>query len=206
MWGVEPTDRYDDWDELRERVKKHGMRNSLLVAPMPTASTSQIMGFNECFEPITSNMYKRNTLAGEFIVINKYLVADMQKLSLWNEDMKIRIMLGEGSVQGIESIPEDVRLLYKTAWEMKQKALVQMAADRGPFVCQSQSMNLFVESPDFAKLSTMHFFSWKAGLKTGIYYLRSRAKAKVQQFTIDPAKANACKRGSGGEGCEACGA
>ncbi len=207
LWGVAPSDQYDDWDRLRERMVAKGLRNSLLVAPMPTASTSQIMGFNECFEPITSNMYKRQTLAGEFIVINRYLVRDLIELGLWSEDMKIAIMLAEGSVQGIESIPRDVRSLYKTAWEMKMKSIIQMAADRGPFICQSQSMNLFVEAPDFGKLSAMHFYAWKVGLKTGVYYLRTRAKAKVQQFTIDPDKAknmSCVLGGGGGDGCQAC--
>ena len=159
--------RYD-WDSLKESVKTHGMRNSLLIAPMPTASTSQILGANECFEPMTSNMYKRHTLAGEFIVVNKYLRKDLEDLSLWNNDMKVKIMMHEGSVQTIEEIPEHLRRIYKTCWEMKMKNVIDMAADRGPFICQSQSMNLFVEAPDFQKLSAMHIYAWKAGLKTGM--------------------------------------
>ena len=190
LWNKTHDDANFDWDAMRERIKLHGMRNSLLIAPMPTASTSQILGANECFEPMTSNMYKRQTLAGEFIVINKHLMRDLQELGLWGDDMKVKIMLNEGSVQAISEIPADLREVYKTAWEMKMKSIIDMAADRGPFICQSQSMNLFIESPDFQKLSAMHFYSWKAGLKTGIYYLRSRAKAKAQQFTIDPANPN----------------
>lgn len=185
MWGVQPTNRWD-WETLRENVKKHGVLNSLLIAPMPTASTSQIMSANECFEPFTSNLYKRKTLAGEFIIVNKYLIGDLIKINQWNKDIKDQIMLGDGSIQHIPSIPTEIKELYKTVWEIKQKVLIDMAADRGPYVCQSQSMNLFMESPDFKKLSSMHFYSWQKGLKTGIYYLRSKSKAKTQQFTIDP--------------------
>ena len=206
MWGVEPSpDRYD-WTALKEQVKEHGLMNSLLVSPMPTASTSQIMSANECFEPFTSNLYKRKTMAGEFIVVNKYLVADLTKLGLWTPAIRDQIMLHEGSVQEIADIPEDIRKLYKTVWEIKQKVLIDMAADRGPFVCQSQSMNLFVENPDFRRLSSMHFYSWQRGLKTGIYYLRSKAKAKAQQFTIDPklAKMASVNVVCDGMVCEAC--
>lgn len=188
--GDKADERYD-WAALKEKIKTNGLRNSLLVAPMPTASTSQILGATECFEPITSNMYKRKTLAGEFIIINRYLVRDLQELGLWDQDMKVKIMLGEGSVQAIKEIPVELREIYKTAWEMNMKSLINMAADRGPYICQSQSLNLFVETPDFQKLTSMHFYSWKRGLKTGIYYLRSRAKAKTQQFTIDPSKKKA---------------
>ena len=169
-----------------ENIVQHGLINSLLIAPMPTASTSQIMSSNECFEPFTSNMYKRKTLAGEFIIINNYLVNDLINAGLWNKEVKDQIVLGDGSIQHINNIPTAMKNLYKTVWEIKQKVLIDMAADRGPFICQSQSMNLFIESPDFKKLSSMHFYSWQQGLKTGIYYLRSKPKAKTQQFTIDP--------------------
>ena len=175
-----------DWSVLKEKVKKHGVRNSLLVAPMPTASTSQILGYNECIEPFTTNIYTRRTLAGEFIIINKYLMKDLQKLNLWNEMMKQQIILHNGSIQGMDQIPESIQKLYKTSWEIKQKTLIDMAAARGAFICQSQSMNLFVADPKYAKLTSMHFYSWKKGLKTGIYYLRTRAPVMAQKFTIDP--------------------
>jgi ribonucleoside-diphosphate reductase alpha chain len=193
LWGVEPGDRYD-WKELRSEVIQHGAMNSLLIAPMPTASTSQIMGFNECFEPFTSNIYKRKTLAGEFILVNKYLVKDLQKLNLWNHDIKTKIIIDDGSVQNIDEIPKELKDIYRTVWEIKQKHIIDMAADRGPYVCQSQSMNLFMEAPDYSKLSSMHFYSWNKGLKTGIYYLRSKSKAKTQQFTIDPKHAHIMKQ------------
>lgn len=186
MWGVQPTEGRYDWDLLKDSIKKHGLLNSLLVAPMPTASTSQICGFNESFEAFTSNIYKRKTLAGEFIIVNKYLIRDLQKLGLWNSDMKNKIILSEGSIQNIEEIPPDIKSLFKNVWEIKQKVIIDMAADRGAFVDQSQSMNLFMENPDYKKLSSMHFYSWGKGLKTGMYYLRSKAKAKSQQFTMDP--------------------
>nr|QDY52333.1 ribonucleotide reductase, barrel domain protein [Mimiviridae sp. ChoanoV1] len=187
MWGVEPSeDMKPKWDKLRKDIKKYGIRNSLLVAPMPTASTSQILGNNECFEPYTSNLYIRRTLAGEFIVINEHLVRDLINLGLWSEEMKDKILLNEGSVQNIKEIPEDIRKVYKIVWEISQKKIIDMAADRGAFVCQSQSMNLFIARPDFGKLTSMHFYSWNQGLKTGIYYLRTRPVAKAQQFTIDP--------------------
>lgn len=186
LWNVVPTPGRYDWVSLKEEIQKYGMRNSLLLAPMPTASTSQIMGFNEAFEPFTSNIYKRKTMAGEFVLVNKYLIKDLMQLGLWNKDMKNKIVINEGSIQGISEIPKDVRELYKIVWEMKQKSVIDLAADRGAYVCQSQSMNLFVEEPDFKKLSSMHFYAWQSGLKTGIYYLRSKPKAKVQQFTIDP--------------------
>lgn len=186
LWGVIPDSGMYDWDKLKKEVMEHGIRNSLLLAPMPTASTSQILGFNECFEPFTSNLYKRRTLAGEFIIVNKYLIADLVKLGLWNKDMKNKLMITDGSVQSIPEIPDDLKALYKTSWELRQKVLIDQSADRGAFVCQSQSLNLFVEDPDFKKLSSMHFYSWQKGLKTGIYYLRTRAKAQAQKFTIDP--------------------
>lgn len=192
MWGVTPLtsqgaaeDRLD-WESLKERVIAKGVRNSLLVAPMPTASTSQILGFNECIEPFTSNLYARRTLAGEFVVINKHLMKDLQKLDLWNEMMKQQIITRNGSIQGLDQIPESIQRLYKTSWEIKQKTLIDMAAARGAFICQSQSMNLFVGDPNYAKLTSMHFYSWKKGLKTGIYYLRTRAPVMAQKFTVDP--------------------
>ena len=153
---------------------------------MPTASTSQILGFNECIEPFTSNLYARRTLAGEFVVINKHLMKDLQKLDLWNEMMKQQIIARNGSIQGLDQIPESIQKLYKTSWEIKQKTLIDMAAARGAFICQSQSMNLFVGDPNYAKLTSMHFYSWKKGLKTGIYYLRTRAPVMAQKFTVDP--------------------
>jgi ribonucleoside-diphosphate reductase alpha chain len=180
------TDGTLDWAALKEKVKTHGVRNSLLIAPMPTASTSQIMGNFECIEPATSNIYTRRTLAGEFIIVNKYLMRDLQRLDLWNEMMKQQIISRNGSIQGIDQIPEDIQRLYKTAWEIKQKTLIDMAVARGAFVCQSQSLNLFVSDPTYAKLTSMHFYAWKQGLKTGIYYLRTRAPVMAQKFTIDP--------------------
>jgi ribonucleoside-diphosphate reductase alpha subunit len=189
MWGVTPLTDIDnslDWLTLKQKVAKNGVRNSLLIAPMPTASTSQILGFNECFEPFTSNIYTRRTLAGEFIVINKYLMADLEKLDIWNENMKQQIIARNGSIQGIEEIPESIQKLYKTSWEIKQKTLIDMAAARGAFICQSQSLNLFVADPNYAKLTSMHFYSWKQGLKTGMYYLRTRAPVMAQKFTVDP--------------------
>ena len=175
-----------DWDTLKATVKEYGVRNSLLVAPMPTASTSQILGFNECVEPFTSNIYTRRTLAGEFVVINKYLMRDLEKQGLWSEMMKQQIIARNGSIQGIDQIPEETQKLYKTSWEIKQKTLIDMAAARGSFICQSQSLNLFVADPNYAKLTSMHFYAWKKGLKTGLYYLRTRAPVMAQKFTIDP--------------------
>ena len=189
LWSVTPiteTDGSLDWAGLREAVKTYGLRNSLLIAPMPTASTSQILGFNECFEPFTSNLYTRRTLAGEFIVINRYLLADLMKAGLWSEDMKQQIVARNGSVQGIPGINEELQLRYKTSWEMKQKVLIDMAAARGAFICQSQSLNLFVADPTYSKLTSMHFYAWKQGLKTGCYYLRTKAPVTAQKFTVDP--------------------
>lgn len=183
MWGVQPSKRWD-WEGLRQRVMKTGVRNSLLVAPMPTASTSQILGNNECFEPYTSNLYTRRTLAGEHIVVNKYLMRDLVRLGMWTEEMREAIMASNGSVQGIEDIPEEVRALYKTAYELSQKVILDMAADRGAFICQSQSLNVFMEAPTFAKLSSMHFYAWQKGLKTGMYYLRSKAATDPIKFTL----------------------
>ena len=185
MWGVTPSDRYD-WTMLKNSIKDHGLRNSLLVAPMPTASTSQILGYNECFEPLTSNIYSRRTLVGEFIVVNKYLMQDLIQLGLWNETMKQNIIANKGSIQHLLFIPENIRDKYKIVWEIPMKHVIDMAADRGAFICQSQSMNLWMEDPNYNKLTSMHFYSWSKGLKTGIYYLRRKAKHSAQQFTIEP--------------------
>jgi ribonucleotide reductase alpha subunit len=218
LWNVTPltdTDGTLNWSNLKEKVKKNGIRNSLLMAPMPTASTSQILGYTECFEPVTSNIYTRRTLAGEFIIVNKYLMKDLEKLELWNEDMKQQIILRNGSIQDIEGIPDSIKRLYKTAWEIKQKTLIDMAAARGAFICQSQSLNLFVADPNYAKLTSMHFYSWKKGLKTGIYYLRTRAPVMAQKFTVDPELQKAAekseqerlhKKYAPDEGCTMCSA
>ena len=187
LWGVKPSKEMESkWNKLRKDVKKYGMRNSLLMALMPTASTSQILGNNECFEPFTSNIYIRRTLAGEFIVINKYLVKDLIELGIWNVGLKNKIIQHNGSVQNIDEIPKHIKEVYKTVWEVGNRALIDMSADRGAYVDQSQSLNLFMDKPDFNKLSSMHFYSWSKGLKTGIYYLRTKPVAQAQQFTIDP--------------------
>lgn len=183
MWDVEPSDRWD-WAGLKEEVKEHGVRNSLLLAPMPTASTSQILGNNECFEPYTSNIYSRRTLSGEYVIVNKHLLNDLIELNLWNQDMKEQLMASNGSIQEIAGIPDDIKELYKTVWELSQKVIIDMAADRGAYICQSQSLNLFVENPNFGKLSSMHFYGWKKGLKTGMYYLRSKAAVDPIKFTL----------------------
>ena len=186
MWNVDvSSDRYD-WTSLKDSIKTYGLRNSLLVAPMPTASTSQILGFNECFEPLTSNIYSRRTLAGEFVVTNKYLMNDLIKLGLWNEKIKNNIIANKGSVQQLTVLPEHIRNKYKIVWEMPMKHIIDMAADRGAFVCQSQSMNLWLEDPNYNTLTSMHFYSWSKGLKTGIYYLRRKGKHQAQQFTVEP--------------------
>lgn len=185
MWNVEPTSRYN-WSELKSQIQKYGMRNSLLMAPMPTASTSQILGYNECIEPITSNIYNRRTIAGEFILANKYLMHDLLKLDLWNEKMKNNIIANNGSIQHLDQIPIEIREKYKTVWEIPMRNLIDMAADRGAYVCQSQSLNLWLEDPNYSNLTSMHFYSWSKGLKTGIYYLRRRARHQAQQFTIEP--------------------
>jgi ribonucleoside-diphosphate reductase alpha chain len=191
LWSVAPLeDEGLDWADLKERVMTVGLRNSLLIAPMPTASTSQILGFNECFEPFTTNIYKRLTLAGEFIQVNKYLVADLLKKGLWSTELKDRIIANKGSVQGLMEIPADIQALYKTVWELKQKTLIDLAADRGAYICQSQSLNLFVADPDYSKLTSMHFYAWNKGLKTGVYYLRTKAPVVAQQFTVDPTLKN----------------
>ena len=185
MWGVTPSSRWN-WAELKENVRNHGVRNSLLLAPMPTASTSQILGNNECFEPYTSNIYTRRVLSGEFVVVNKYLLKDLVSLELWNNEIKNKIISNNGSIQNIEVIPQHIKDLYKTVWEIKQRTLIDMAADRGAFICQSQSLNLFIQDADFAKLTSMHFYSWKKGLKTGMYYLRTKAAADAIKFTVEP--------------------
>ena len=184
MWDVTPSDRWE-WDILREEVKEHGVRNSLLLAPMPTASTAQILGNNECFEPYTSNIYTRRVLSGEFIVVNKHLLKDLAKLNLWDSNMKNKLMASNGSIQNIDEIPQDIKDLYKTAWEISQKVLINQAADRGAYICQSQSLNLFMENANFAKLTSMHFYGWRAGLKTGMYYLRTKAATDAIKFTLD---------------------
>ena len=184
MWNVEPTLRWD-WYTLKAAVIKHGVRNSLLVAPMPTASTSQILGNNECFEPYTSNIYVRRVLSGEFVVVNKHLLKDLVELNLWNDEMKTKIISYNGSVQKIESIPDAIKEIYKTVWEIKQRSLIDMAADRGAYICQSQSLNLFVDAPTNNKLTSMHFYAWRKGLKTGMYYLRSKAASQAVQFTVE---------------------
>jgi ribonucleotide reductase alpha subunit len=185
MWNVVPSDRYD-WDALKQSIIKNGLRNSLLVAPMPTASTSQILGFNECFEPFTSNLYSRRTLAGEFVVINKYLMKELIAAGQWNEQVKNNIISNKGSVQQLTMLSEHIRNKYKIVWEMPMKHLIDMSADRGAFICQSQSLNLWLEDPTYNTLTSMHFYSWKKGLKTGIYYLRRKGKHQAQQFTIEP--------------------
>lgn len=189
MWGVSPSDRYD-WTALKKNIQEKGMRNSLLMAPMPTASTSQILGNNECIEPFTSNIYTRRVLSGEFTVINKYLVNDLLKMDLWNENMKNKIIAQNGSIQNIEEIPADIKALYKTVWEIKQKDIIDMAADRGAFIDQSQSLNIHMENVNMGKLNTLHFYAWKRGLKTGMYYLRTKAAADAIKFTIREDKNN----------------
>jgi len=189
LWNVTPrteTDGSLPWYTLRIQIVNNGLRNSLLMAPMPTASTSQILGYNECFEPVTSNIYTRRTLAGEYIMINKYLLKDLMDRNLWSEPLKQQIISQNGSVQGISQIPEDLQNLYRTAWELKQRTLLDLAASRGAFICQSQSLNLFVSDPTYAKLTSMHFYGWKKGLKTGCYYLRTKAAVTAQKFTVDP--------------------
>ena len=185
LWGVVPSNRYD-WNALKESVTTYGMRNSLLIAPMPTASTSQILGNNEAFEPMTSNIYSRRTNAGEFTVINKYLMRELIDMGLWNEDLKNNIIRNRGSVQQIEGLSDAFKEKYKIVWEMPMRHIIDMAADRGAFICQSQSLNLWLEDPDYNQLTAMHFHAWESGLKTGIYYLRRKPKHQVQQFTIEP--------------------
>jgi ribonucleotide reductase alpha subunit len=192
LWQKTPATTRYDWAALKADIKTYGLRNSLLVAPMPTASTSQILGNNECFEPFTSNLYSRRTNAGEFVLPNKYLMAELLELGLWNEDLKNNIILNKGSIQQLTGvgISEHLKEKYKTVWEIPMKTLIDMAADRGPYICQSQSLNLWVEDPDYKTLTSMHFYAWQTGLKTGIYYLRRKAKHQAQQFTIVPKNEN----------------
>ena len=206
LWEKEPLEELKEkFNKVKEDIKKHGIRNSLLMAPMPTASTSQILGNNECFEPFTSNIYSRNTLAGSFVVINKHLIKDLLELKLWNKAMKNKIIENEGSVQNIKNIPDNIKSIYKTVWEIKQKDIIDMAADRGIYIDQSQSMNIFIKSPTYKILTGMHFHGWKSGLKTGMYYLRIQTTAKTQQFTIEQTEepVQACSRDN--PDCEACG-
>jgi len=204
LWNVIPSDRYD-WKTLKDNIMHYGLRNSLLVAPMPTASTSQILGNNECFEPFTSNIYSRRTIAGEFIVVNKYLMRELSEMGLWNEDIKNNIIANKGSIQQIDGLSEHIKEKYKTVWEMSMKSIIDMAVDRGAFVCQSQSMNLWLEEPSYKNLTSMHFYSWQKGLKTGIYYLRRKPRHQPQQFTIGPNKNNE-KNNDEEEICEMCSA
>lgn len=201
LWHVQPGSRYN-WEHLKEMIQKHGVRNSLLLALMPTASTSQILGNTECVEPPTSNLYTRRVLSGEFILFNKYLMQDLIRLNLWNDDMKQKIQLANGSIQKIDEIPDMLKELYKTVWEIKQRTLIDLAAARAPFICQSQSLNLFLESPNFNKLTSMHFYAWKKGLKTGLYYLRSKAAAEPIKFTVTQTPA-ACSLEPGCLSCSA---
>jgi ribonucleoside-diphosphate reductase alpha subunit len=201
MWGIDPTaetypvpkyrNKCHDWNTMKDKIKQYGLRNSLLLAPMPTASTSQILGNNECFEPITSNIYTRRTLAGEFIMVNRYLISDLIAIGMWNERVKTNIIANQGSVQYIDGLSDELKLKYKTVWEMPMRHIIDMAADRGAFICQSQSMNLWVEEPNYNILTSMLFYAWNKGLKTGVYYLRRKAKHQPQQFTVEPEKAGA---------------
>ncbi|CAM6050994.1 unnamed protein product [Sphagnum compactum] len=184
MWDIEPSDRWD-WSALREKIRKNGVRNSLLVAPMPTASTSQILGNNECFEPYTSNIYSRRVLSGEFVVVNKHLLSDLTNMGLWTSELKNQVIYHNGSIQQIKGIPAELKSIYRTVWEIKQRSLVDMAADRGAYIDQSQSLNIHMDQPNFGKLTSLHFYTWSKGLKTGMYYLRSRAAADAIQFTVD---------------------
>lgn len=218
MWNVTPTSRWE-WDVLKAEVMEHGVRNSLLLAPMPTASTAQILGNNECFEPYTSNIYTRRVLSGEFIIVNKHLLKDLVKEGLWNKEMRRMIMTANGSIQNIDNVPQRLKDLYKTAWEISQKAIIDQAADRGAYICQSQSLNIFMENANFGKLTSMHFYGWEKGLKTGMYYLRTKAATDAIKFTVDKiateepsvkaieeaeAEALACSI-ENGDDCEACG-
>ncbi len=190
MWGVVPSSGRWDWEHLRKEVQTHGARNSLLVAPMPTASTSQILGNNECFEPYTSNIYTRRVLSGEFIVVNKHLLKDLIELNLWNDQMKNVLIIANGSIQHVDSIPAHIKALYRTVWEIPQKSILDMAADRGAYICQSQSLNIHIQEPNFGKLTSMHFHAWKKGLKTGMYYLRTKAAADAIKFTVQRQPSN----------------
>ena len=208
LWGLNENDLSGLWDfnVLKAEIKEFGLRNSLLVAPMPTASTSQILGYNECIEPITSNIYNRRTIAGEFILTNKYLMNDLIELDLWNEKIKNAIIANNGSVQNIDVIPPELKEKYKTVWELPMRSIIDMAADRGAFICQSQSLNLWIEDPNYSNLTSMHFHSWSKGLKTGMYYLRRRARHQAQQFTIEPEKKQSAGIIEEDEVCEMCSA
>ena len=205
MWNVKPSNRYN-WEELKESIMENGLRNSLLLAPMPTASTSQILGFNECFEPFTSNLYSRRTLAGEFVVVNKYLMKELIDLGLWNKKIKDNIIANNGSIQQLDFLSQHMKDKYKIVWEIPMKHVIDMAADRGAFICQSQSMNLWLEDPNYNTLTSMHFYSWKKGLKTGIYYLRRKAKHQAQKFTIEPEIKEKQENNVDDEICEMCSA
>jgi len=187
MWGVTPSDRYD-WTLLKEKIQDTGLRNSLLVAPMPTASTAQILGNNECFEPFTSNIYTRRTNAGDYTIVNKHMMRELIDIGVWTNELKDNIILNKGSIQHLECIPKFLKDKYKIVWEIPMKHMIDMAADRGAYICQSQSLNLWLEDPDYKSLTSMHFYAWKKGLKTGIYYLRRKARHQPQQFTIGPEK------------------
>lgn len=184
LWDVTPSDRWD-WASLKEDIKENGMRNSLLLAPMPTASTAQILGNNESTEPFTSNMYNRRVLAGEFTVVNKHLLRELTSRGFWTDSVRNRIIADGGSIQNVSEIPKEIRDVFKTVWEVSQKTILEMAADRGPYICQSQSMNVHIAEPSTKKLTSMHFYAWKKGLKTGMYYLRTRPKADAIQFTVN---------------------
>ena len=190
LWNVAPSDRHN-WPTLRDEVMKHGVRNSLLIAPMPTASTAQILGNNESFEPFTSNIYSRRVLSGEFQIVNHHLLRDLADRGLWNDEMKQLIVSHGGSIQKIGNIPDDLKALYKTTWEISQKTILKMAADRGAFIDQTQSLNIHMAEPNYAKITSMHFYGWKLGLKTGMYYLRTKPAANPIQFTVDKAKVKA---------------
>jgi ribonucleotide reductase alpha subunit len=193
LWNESPSDEMlDKWNLLKQDIMKYGLRNSLCLAPMPTASTSQILGNYECFEPVMSNIYTRRVLAGEYTVINDYLIDDLINYDIWNKDLKDKIITHDGSIQNINEIPQFIKEKYKTAWEIKQKNIIDMSVDRGKYICQSQSLNLYIESPTFKTISSMHFYSWKKGLKTGIYYLRSRPSSKAIQFTVEPETCESC--------------
>merc|ERR1719273_2962640 len=201
MWSVTPTTLHD-WAALKARVAKHGVRNSLLLAPMPTASTAQILGNNEGIEAYTSNIYSRRVLSGEFQVVNQHLLRDLSERDLWDDDMKLKIVSKNGSIQDIEEIPEDIKSLYKTVWEISQKTILKMAADRGAFIDQSQSLNVHVAEPNYGKLTSMHFYGWQSGLKTGMYYLRTKAAASAIQFTVDKTKLKKANENAKEEGVE----
>ena len=188
MWGVVPDSGLWDWEATRKDMVEHGLRNSLLLSPMPTATTAQIFGNNESIEPFTSNLYVRRVLSGEYILVNKHLLRDLQEIDMWNEGMRKKLIAARGSVQDIKEIPEDIRMRYRTVWELSQRGIIDMAADRGPFICQSMSMNIYMRGATAGKMTAMHFYAWKRGLKTGMYYLRNTPAVEAVQFTVDKAK------------------